>query len=187
MIPAVLPDPAPHSNIPCLDEEGSTRRRLFSRTLPNIGHTCFFNSVLQVIASIPSFVAEIEKASLPPDHADCSYCLAFLKLFIPAIASPSSEPNMVLEMSSIRSGGWQMSRADWKDFIRRLTTKYDTKYVLGAFADPGDLLDYFLSIVPAAGRMCAINFRTTTIFPCACQMGRKGENLVSEQEITIFS
>ena len=78
-----------------------------------------------------------------------------------------------------------MSRADWKDFIRRLTTKYDTKYVLGAFADPGDLHDYFHSIVPAAGRMCAKNFRTTTTFPCACRMGRKGENLVSEQEITI--
>ena len=86
-------------------------------TLPNIGNTCFFNSVLQVIASIPSFVAEIAREPLSPDHSECSYCLAFLKLFVPAIASPSSEPSKILEMSSVRNGDWQMSRADWKDFV----------------------------------------------------------------------
>ena len=74
-----------------------------------------------------------------------------------------------------------MSRADWKDFVCRLKTDN----VLGAFTDPGDLLDYSLSIVPAAGRMCAINFKTTTTFLCKCQMGRKGENTVCKQEITI--
>ena len=102
---------------------------------------------MQVVASIPSFVAEIAKEPLSPDHAECSYCLAFLKLFVPAIAFPSSEPSRILEMSSVRNGDWQMSRADWKDFVLRLTTKYDAKYALGAFADPGDLLDYFLSIM----------------------------------------
>ncbi len=27
-----------------------------------------------------------------------------------------------------------MSRADWLDFVLRLTTKFDTRYVIGAFA-----------------------------------------------------
>ena len=167
------------------DESRPTRQHLFNRTLPNIGNTCFSSSELQVVALIPSFVAEIANESLSPDHAECSYCLALLKLFIPAIASPSSEPSRILEMSSVRNGDWQMSRADWKDFVLRLTTKYDAKYALGAFADPGDLLDYFLSIIPGAGRMCAIAFKWTTTFPCACRGGQKGETTGSEQGITI--
>ena len=63
------------------------REHLFNSTLQNDGNTCFFNTALQVVASIPAFRAEIEAAPLPPDHADSSYCLAFLKRFIPAIAS----------------------------------------------------------------------------------------------------
>ncbi len=81
-----------------------------------------------------------------------------------------------------------MSRADWTDFVHRLTTKYDAKYVIGALADPGDLLDYFLSIVPrrSAGRMCAMDFKWTTTFPCACRMGRTAEFTdLCEQAITI--
>jgi hypothetical protein len=35
------------------------RSCFYSRTLPNVGNTCFFNSVLQVVASIAPFVAEI--------------------------------------------------------------------------------------------------------------------------------
>ena len=182
---AMRVDPASHLEHSRPDESRPTRRHLFNRTLPNIGNTCFFNSVLQVVASIPSFVAEIAKEPLSPDHAECSYCLAFLKLFVPAIAFPSSEPSRILEMSSVRNGDWQMSRADWKDFVLRLTTKYDAKYALGAFADPGDLLDYFLSIIPGAGRMCAIDFKWTTTFPCACRGGRKRETTGSEQGLTI--
>jgi hypothetical protein len=62
------------------DESRPTGQHLFNRTLPNIRNTCFFSSELQVVASIPSFVAEIAKESLSPDHAECSCCLAFLKL-----------------------------------------------------------------------------------------------------------
>jgi hypothetical protein len=57
-----------------------------------------------------------------------------------------------------------MNQVDWRDFVLRLTRKYDAAYNIGAFADPGDLLDYFLSIVPGAGRMCKIDFKWTTAF-----------------------
>jgi hypothetical protein len=66
-----------------------------------------------------------------------------------------------------------MTRADWIDFILRLTTKYDTSYVIGALADPGDLLEYFLSIVPGAGHMCAMDFKWSTRPSCVCQNAGK--------------
>jgi hypothetical protein len=66
-----------------------------------------------------------------------------------------------------------MTRADWIDFILRLTTKYDTRYVIGALADPGDLLEYFLSIVPGTGRMCAMDFKWSTRSSCVCQTAGK--------------
>ncbi len=106
-----------------------------------------------MIASISSFVAEIEKAPLPPKFDDSSYCLAFLKRFVPAIAAPSSEPSIKLDMSSVTSGDWRMCNADWLDLVLRLTTKYESKYALGAFAEPGDLA--CLSIVPGAKRTAA--------------------------------
>jgi hypothetical protein len=171
-----------HGQQPCKIKE--LGMPLFTHTLPNVGNTCFFNSVLQVIASISSFVAEIEKAPLPPNFDDSSYCLAFLKLFIPAIAAPSSEPSIKLDMSSVTSGDWRMCHADWVDFVLRLTTKYDTKYALGAFADPGDLLDYFLSIVPGAERMCSIDFKWITTLRCKCQEQQR-ELTVRECGITL--
>jgi hypothetical protein len=78
-----------------------------------------------------------------------------------------------------------MSRADWLEFVLRLTTKFDTRYVIGAFADPGDLLNYFLSIVPVAGQMCTMELTWTTTFPCACQAEWRRERRVSGQEIMI--
>ncbi len=77
-----------------------------------------------------------------------------------------------------------MSQADWLYFVLRFTTKYDTRYVTGAFADPDDLLDYFLTIIPATGQMCVIDFKWTTTFPCACQVEQKRECMVCEREIT---
>ncbi len=171
-----------HGQQPCKIKEAGMP--LFTHTLPNVGNTCFFNSVLQVIASLSSFVAEIEKAPLPPNFDDSSYCLAFLKLFIPAIAAPSSEPSIQLDMSSVTSGDWRMCHADWIDFVLRLTTKYDSKYALGAFADPGDLLDYFLSIVPGAERMCSIDFKWITTLRCKCQEQQR-EQTVRECGITL--
>jgi hypothetical protein len=110
----------------------------------------------------------------------------FLKHVIPAIASPSSEPSTLLDISLVRSEGWQMQPADWADFVCRLTTTYDDKYVLGNFADPGDLLNYFLSIVPGAERMCEMQIKTTTSFSCYCRGGRAKEKTVPEHGITIW-
>ncbi len=42
---------------------GPARQQSFTRTLRNIGKTCFFNSVLQVLALIPQFVTEIAAQS----------------------------------------------------------------------------------------------------------------------------
>ena len=55
----------------------------------------------------------------------------------------------------MEGGGRQMSRTDQLDFVLRFTTKFDTRYIIGAFADPSGLLYYFLSIGPATGQMCA--------------------------------
>jgi hypothetical protein len=38
----------------------SSKQRLFQHTLLNVGSSCYFNSVLQVVASLPSFVLAIE-------------------------------------------------------------------------------------------------------------------------------
>jgi hypothetical protein len=154
----------------------------FQYTLLNVRNTCFFNSVLQVIASLSTFVQAIVAEPLTPRG---QLCLAFLKLFIPAIAVPSSEPNKLLDVSSVRQGDWIMTLEDWKDFVLLLTTMFDAKYAIGAFADPGDLLDYFLSIVSGAGQMCAIDFAWATSFSCGCRQKHKREQLVSEQALTV--
>jgi hypothetical protein len=87
-------------------------------------------------------------------------------------------------MSSVKNGDWRMCHADWIDFVLRLTTKYDSQYALGAFADPGDLLDYFLSIVPGAERMCSIDFKWITTLHCKCQKQQR-EQTVRECGITL--
>jgi hypothetical protein len=158
---------------------------LFSHTLPNVGNTCFFNSALQTVASIPSLVAAIEAAPLPSDNDDASYCLAILKRLIPAIAAPSSTPSNVLDLSSVAGHKQRMKRQHWLDLIVRITVKNDTRYVFGALADPGDLLDYFLSIVPEAAQMHAIDFNWTTTFPCECRARQQRESKGSERGIQI--
>jgi hypothetical protein len=160
--------------------ENPTKRSLYNHTLQNMGNTCFFNSALQVVASIDLFVAAIERITLPPDHTGDSYCLAFLKLFIPAIAEQSSQPNTVLNISSVRSGGLPMGYADWMDFVLRLTRQYDPQYTLGDCADPGDLLDHISSLIPEIGQLCTTEFRWSTTFPCACGETTR-ESTVREQ------
>ncbi len=64
------------------DGSMSSKQCLFQHIPLNVGNTCFFNSVLQVVASLQSFVLAIENTPHNQDHADSSYCLAFLKLFM---------------------------------------------------------------------------------------------------------
>jgi hypothetical protein len=106
-------------------KQSPVNNKPFHRTLTNYGNTCFFNSILQLIASIPSFVANLLESPLSPNHDSSSYCLAFLKLFIPAIASPSSDPSNVLEIPLVGDGVWHMTKDDWKDFVYRLAVRYD--------------------------------------------------------------
>ena len=50
----------------------SSKQRLFQHTLLNVGNSCYFNSVLQVVASLPLFVLAIEYTPQNQDHADSS-------------------------------------------------------------------------------------------------------------------
>jgi len=164
---------------------GPARQQPFTRTLRNIGNTCFFNSVLQVLASIPQFVTEIAAQSLPPNNEDSSFCIAFLKLFVPAIAQGSSEPGVVLDVTSVCDSEWRMGPDDWVDFVSRLTAKHAAGYRIGDYADPSDLLEHLLSIVPAVERMFAIDLRSTIRFPCACGMVPVRENTVRDLGFTV--
>ncbi len=77
-----------------------------------------------------------------------------------------------------------MCHEDWIDFVNRLTRQYDPKYTLGAFADPGDLLEFISSIVPGIGQLCATMFRWSTTTPCVCGK-RNRESIVCEQGIIV--
>ena len=181
-IPTLVAPVQPEASEPVL--ENPNKRSHFTRTLKNVGNTCFFNATMQAVASIGDFVRAIKRIALPPDHTGNAYCLAFLKLFIPAIAEQSLQPSMMLNISSVRSGNHQMGYADWTDFVLRLTKQYDPQYTLGAFADPGDLLDHISSLIPEIGQLCTTELRWSTMFPCAC--GKKTrETAVSEQGITV--
>jgi hypothetical protein len=162
----------------------SSKQRLFQHTLLDVGKSCYFNSVLHEVASLPLFVLAIENTPQSQDHADSSYCLAFLKLFVPAIASLTLSPSSVLKWSSVTVGDRRMVQEDWIDFVYRLTTKFDSLYVPGALSDPGDLLEYVLSIVPGIAQMCTMDSTWTTTPPCGCRMARK-EILTEECGLTI--
>ena len=59
--PAVRKSKLPETTDRPPDGSMSSKQCLFQHTLLNVGNTCFFNSVLQVVASLPSFVLAIEK------------------------------------------------------------------------------------------------------------------------------
>lgn len=173
----------PRQNVTVRGVGESARKPSFTRTLVNIGYTCFFNSVMQVLALIPQFVTAIVAQSLPPNYEDSSYYMAFLKLFIPAQRlRNSSVSSVVLDVTSVREGDWHMNQGDWEDFVLRLTTKNDAGYKVGDYADPSDLLDHFLSIVPTVGLMCAIDSKSTVRSPCACRTLPAGENTVRDHQ-----
>ena len=76
-----------------------------------------------------------------------------------------------------------MSEEDLYDFVHRLAVRHDASYIPGAFADPSDLLDYFMSIVPGEARMCALESKTTTAITCRCLHQRTGESVVCDHGI----
>ena len=80
-----------------------------------------------------------------------------------------------------------MSREDWidhwNDFVCRLSVRSDDNYAPGAFADPGDLLNYSMSTVPRVGRLCEISSRAITVFFCRGLVQREKEEIVCEHGI----
>jgi hypothetical protein len=143
-------------------------RPLFPHTLKNVGNTCFLNSALQAIASLHPLVESIMLTPVPHDHSDDTYCLVLLQLFLPAIAVLSPEQNKQLVMSSVQSEGRCMNDTDWSDFVDRLT-KYDPDFSPGRFADPGDLINYILSLTPEAAFLCVLQFQETLPFAVIAQ------------------
>ena len=103
---------------------------------------------MQVLALIPRFAAAIAAQTLAPNLEESSFCIAFLKLFIPAIAQTSAEPDVVLDVTSVRHGGLNMSLEDRADFVRRLTIRHDAGYDIGQFADPVISLSIFSRLFP---------------------------------------
>ena len=73
-----------------------------------------------------------------------------------------------------------MSEEDLHDFDHKLAVRRDANYVPGAFADPGDLLNYFMSIFPGVARMCTLESKTSTTFTCRCLHQRVGERIVCD-------
>jgi hypothetical protein len=156
----------------------------FQHTIKNVGNTCYFNSVLQVIVSLPSFVSSNEITLQNQDHADNSYYRALLKLFILAIASQTLSPSSALKWSSVMVGDRQMKQEEWINFVYSLTIKFDQLYVTGALSDPGDLLECVISIVPGIAQMCAMDSVWITTPPCSCRMAKKAV-LTEERGLTI--
>ena len=174
---------------PCLANRHTTKpsrndQPLFPHTLRNVGNTCFFNSALQVIASLHPLVESIMLTPAPQDHSDETYCLVLLQLFLPEIAALSPEPNTKLIVSSVQSGGRYMNDTDWNDFVDRLT-RYDPAYSPGKMADPGDLINYILSLASGAASLCEVHVREITTFRCTCPGGCYTENMVAELGLTI--
>ncbi len=79
-----------------------------------------------------------------------------------------------------------MNDTDWSDFVDR-RTKYDPDFSPGRFADPGDLINYILSLTPEAASLCVLQFQETLTFCCHCPGGCYTEKIVSEMGLTIHN
>ena len=146
----------------------SPQQQSFNRSLPNVGNTCFFNSAMQLLASLPQCVSAVFNQKVPENLEPVSLCLAYLKLLIPAIVEQSTSPSHVLHFPKTLCTSRVMSMSDLKDFVTRVTSQYDATYSLGKQADPGDLLKYVLSILPAANTLFSFRCKLTIRPSCAC-------------------
>ncbi len=95
------------------------------------------------------------------------------------------EPGVVLDVTSVCDSKWRMGQDDWVNFVGRITTKHAAGYRIGDYADPSDLLEHLLSIVPAVERMFSIDLRSTIRFPCAYGMVPVRENTVRDLGFTV--
>ena len=73
-IPTLVAPVQPEASEPVW--ENPNKHSHFTRTLKNVGNTCFFNATMQAVASIGDFVRAIKRIALPPDHTGNAYCLA---------------------------------------------------------------------------------------------------------------
>jgi ubiquitin C-terminal hydrolase len=61
----------------------SSKQCLFQHTRLNVGNACYFNSVLQVVASLPLFVLAIKNTPHNQDHADSFLLSSILEALHP--------------------------------------------------------------------------------------------------------
>jgi hypothetical protein len=164
-------------------KQSPVNNKPFRPTLTNYGNTCFFNSILQLIASIPSFVANLLEALLSPNHDSSSYCLAFLKLFIPAIASPSSDPSNVLEIPLVGEGVWHMAKDDWKDFVYRLAVRYDPNYRIQVLSQTLVIYSTTLWLLLQKWNACVKwNLKQSLHTPASASTNTRGRTLCANKE-----
>ena len=140
----------------------------FNQTIRNLGNTCYFNSTMQLFASIPEFVAEISAQAIPENLQDSSICLSYLKSLIPRIARKSPSPNHALYLPDSSNDADDISWEGMKDFIFRITSQYDLSYRPERYADPADLIKYMLSILPSTKAMLSFDSKLTIRPACRC-------------------
>ena len=130
----------------------------FSRTLKNLGNTCYVNAALQVIASIPEAVTCIMNLRFEAGNNSVPATMGkLLQQLVPAIASYSAAHSIVID-----SGLDQVLL----QFVTLSSLQFQRNWRLGQMHDTAEIIKVIFDVIPEISQLFTFMPRETLSCPC---------------------